>query len=80
MTGYSETADQFPMEFHSFNGGKSVSEFLSEDNIRRAAERVWEADNYTLSAESVECHSLNDDYIIKLCRKETFKGFIKTKD
>jgi hypothetical protein len=71
-------ADQFPQEFHSFNGGKSQSEFLKSENVRAAAEKVWEADNYTLSAESVACHSLDDENIINICCDENFKGFIKT--
>jgi hypothetical protein len=80
MTEWAETcADGFPQEFHSFNGGKSKSEFLAEDAVRAAAERVWKTDNYPLSAERVECHSLNDDYIVKeLCAGANFKGFIQT--
>jgi hypothetical protein len=79
MTDWAETcADGFPQEFHSFNGGKSKSEFLAEDAVRAAAEGVWEKDSYPLAAQTVSCISLDDDHIIELCRDENFKGFIKT--
>jgi hypothetical protein len=78
MTDWAEIEDGFPQEFHSFNGGKSRAEFLSEENVKHAADRAWAEDAYELSAERVECHSLSDEHIINLCTDKNFRGFIKT--
>jgi hypothetical protein len=80
MTDWAEIEDGFPQEFHSFNGGKSRAEFLSQDNVKRAADRAWAEDAYELSAHRVECHSLDDEHIINLCTDKNFRGFIKADD
>jgi hypothetical protein len=77
MKDYAGTAEAFPQEFHSFNGGKSVSEFLMEDNVLRSAEKVWKEDKHTIAAHSVSCITLADENIDNLIAKENFKGFIK---
>jgi hypothetical protein len=76
MISYSTIAEDFPQEFHSFNGGKSKDQFLSEDNIKRAVDRAWK-NNHALVAQRIQCRSLKEKHIDDLIKQSGFKGFIK---
>lgn len=76
MISYSAIAEDFPQDFHSFNGGKSIEEFLSEENIKRAVDRAWK-NNHPLVAQKILCKSLKQKHIDDLIKESGFKGFIK---
>ena len=76
MVAFADHADD--QDFHSMNGGMSREEYLSPDNVRQYAKKVWEEDKYILSAETVSCHTLMDDNVTEIVANENFKGFVKT--
>ncbi len=78
MSWANSTCDGFPQEFYSFNGGKTLEEFLHQDNIERAAHEAWKNDNCALSAEKLGCRHLMEKHIDEIIDDDKFRGFIKT--